>query len=103
MYKLLISTFKAFIDPTTAPLYLCELIEQQKSSTNTRTRLANDALLLKLPPSSRKCSDTFFERSFTYGAPYAWNKLNERVRRMSNFNLFKSEIKMVLFLRYFNS
>ena len=37
VYKLLILTFKAFIDRT-APLYLCELIEQQKSSTNTRTR-----------------------------------------------------------------
>ena len=49
MYKLLILTFKAFIDRT-APLYLCELIEQQKSSTNTRTRLANDAFLLKHPP-----------------------------------------------------
>ena len=30
VYKLLIFTFKAFIDRT-APLYLCELIEQQKS------------------------------------------------------------------------
>ena len=102
VYKLLILTFKAFIDRT-APLYLCELIEQQKSSTNTRTRLANDAFLLKLPPPSRNCSDTFFERSFTYGAPYEWNKLDERVRRLSNFNMFKSEIKTVLFLRYFNS
>ena len=45
----------------------------------------------------------FFERSFTYGAPYEWNKLDERVRRLSNFNMFKSEIKTVLFLRYFNS
>ena len=102
MYKLLILTFKAFIDRT-APLYLCELIEQQKSSTNTCTRLANDALLLKLPPPSRNCSDNFFDHSFTYGAPYEWNKLDERVRRLSNFNLFKSEIKTVLFLRYFNS
>ena len=59
MYKLLILTFKAFID-STAPLYLCELIEQQKSSTNTRTRQANDAFLLKLPPPSRNCSDNFF-------------------------------------------
>ena len=56
MYKLLILTFKAFIDRTD-PLYLCELIEQQKCST--RTRLANDAFLLKLPPPSRNCSDTF--------------------------------------------
>ena len=101
VYKLLILTFKAFIDHT-APLYLCELIEQQKSSTNTRTRLANDAFLLKRPPPSRNCSDTFFYRSFTYGAPYEWNKL-DCVRRLSNFNLFKSEIKTVLFLRYFNS
>ena len=102
VYKLLILTFKAFIDRT-APLYLCELIEQQKGSTNTRTRLAIDAFLLKLPPPSRNCSDTFFDRSFTYGAPYEWNKLDERVRRLSNFNLFKSEIKTVLFLCYFNS
>ena len=47
MYKLLILTFKAFINRT-APMYLCEQIEQQKSSTNTRTRLTNDAFLLKL-------------------------------------------------------
>ena len=51
MYKILIYTFKAFIDRT-APLYLCELIEQQKSKTNTR--LAGNAFLLKLPPPSRK-------------------------------------------------
>ena len=90
VYKLLILTFNAFIDRT-APQYLRELIEQQKSSTNTRTRLANDAFLLKLPPHSRNCSDTFCDRSFTYGAPYEWNKLDERVRRLSNFNLFKSD------------
>ena len=102
VYKLLILPFKAFIDRT-APLYLCELIEQQKSSTNTRTRLANYPFLLKLPPPSRNCSDTFFDRSFTYGAPCEWNKLDERVRRLSNFNMFKSKIKTVLFLRYFNS
>ena len=100
MYKLLILTFKTFIDRT-APLYLSEQIEQQKSSTNTR--LANDAFLLKLTQHSRNCSDTFFERSFIYGAPYDWNKLDECVRRLSNFNMFKSEIKTVLFLCYFNS
>ena len=90
VYKWLILTFKAFIDRT-APLYLCEPIEHQKSSTNTW--LANDAFLLKLPPPSRNCSET----------PYEWNKLDELVRRLSNFNMFKSEIKTVLFLRYFNS
>ena len=80
----------SFIDRT-APLYLCELIEQQKSKTNTR--LAGDAFLLKLPPPSQNCADTFYERSFLYGAPYEWNKLDERVRRLTDFNMFKSEIK----------
>ena len=97
MYKILIFTFRAFIDRA-APLFLCELIEQQKSTTNTR--LAGDAFLLKLPPHSRNCADTFFERSFLYGAPYEWNKLDERVRRLTDFNMFKSEIKTLLFLRY---
>ena len=57
MYNILILTFKAFIDRT-APLYFCELIEQQKTTTNTR--LAGDVFLLKLPPPSRNCADTFF-------------------------------------------
>ena len=100
MYKILIFTFKAFID-CTATLYLCELIEQQKSTTNTR--LAGDAFLLKVPPPSRNCADTFFERSFLYGAPYERNKLDKRIRRLTNFNMFKSEIKMLLFLRYFDN
>ena len=84
VYKILILTFKAFIDRT-APLYLCELIEQQKTTTNTR--LAGD----------------FFESSFLYGAPYEWKKLDERVRRLADFNMFKSEIKTLLFFRYFDN
>ena len=100
MYKILILTFKDFIDRT-APLDLCELLEQQKTTTNTR--LAGDAFLLELPPPSRNCVDTFFERSFLYGAPYEWNKLDERVRRLTDFMMFKSEIKTVLFLRYFDN
>ena len=100
MYKIIILTFTAFIDRT-APLYLCKLFEQQKTKTNTR--LACDAFLLKLPPPSQNCAHTFFERSFLYGAPYEWNKLDERLRRLTDFNMFKSEITTVLFLRYFDN
>ena len=70
---------------------------------STNTRLAGDAFLLKLPPPSRKLFGHFFEHYFTYGSPYEWNKLDKRVRRLSNFNMFKSEMKTVLFLRYLNS
>ena len=38
--------------------YLCELIEQQNSSTNTQ--FADNAFLLRLPPSRRNCADTFW-------------------------------------------
>ena len=64
VYKILILTFKAFID-CTAPLYLCELLEKQKTTTNTR--LAGDAFLLKLPPPSRNCADNFFSVPFFMG------------------------------------
>ena len=59
--------------------------------------------MLKLPPPSRNCADTFYERSFLYGAPYEWNKLDECVRWLTDFNMFKSEIKTLLFLRYFDN
>ena len=64
MYKILILTFKDFIDRT-ASLYLCELIEQKKTTTNTR--LAGNAFLLKLPSPSRNCADTFFSVPFFMG------------------------------------
>ena len=62
VFKILILTFKAFIDCT---LYLCELIEQQKTTANTC--LTGDVFLLKLPPSSRNCADTFFSVSLFMG------------------------------------
>ena len=99
IYKILILTFKAFVDHT-APLYLSELMEKKSSSTNTRS--ANDDLLLVIPPLSRNCSNTFFERSFNFAAPTEWNRLDKRIRRISNLNTFKSEIKTILFLNYFD-
>ena len=67
--------------------------------THDLVRLASNAFLLRLPPPSQNCADVF-ERSFLYGAPYEWNKLDEHVRRLTDFNMFKSEIKTLLFLRY---
>ena len=99
IYKILILTFKAFVDHT-APMYLSELVKKKSSSTNTRS--ANDDLLLVIPPLSRNCSNTFFERSFNFAAPTEWNRIDKRIRRISNLNTFKSEIKTILFLNYFD-
>ena len=79
-------------------MYLCELVKKKSSSTNTRS--ANDDLLLVIPPLSRNCSNTFFERFFNFAALTEWNRLDKRIRHISNLNTFKSEIKTILFLNY---
>ena len=99
IYKILILTFKVFVDHS-GPMYLSELVKKKSSSTNTRS--TNDDLLLVIPPPSRNCSHTFFERSFNFAAPTEWNRLDKRILHTSNLNTFKSEIKTILFLNYFD-
>ena len=64
-------------------------------------RLADDSLLL-VPPNSKGRSNKFFERSFIDAAPTEWNKLDGRIRKITNFDSFKREIKTTLFLSYFD-
>ena len=82
-------------------MYLSELVKNKSSSTNTRSAI-DDLLLLVIPPLSRNCSNTFFERSYIFAAPTEWDRLDKRIRRISNLNTFKSEIKTILFLNYFD-
>ena len=96
VYKLLILTFKDFIT-----LYLCEVIEQQKSSTNTR--LANDVFPLKLPPPSRNCSNTLLSVPLLMEPHMNGTILMNVSDGCLNINMIKSEINTVLFVRYFNS
>ena len=90
IYKILILT----------PLYLRELVKKKNKSANIR--LADDSLLLVVPPISKSNSNTFFERSFIYATPTEWNKLDGRIRKNTNFDSFKPEIKTTLFLSYFD-
>ena len=41
-----------------------------------RTRRAQDCFLLAIPPISKTCAASFFERSFIYAAPTLWNQLS---------------------------
>ena len=81
-------------------MYLSELVKKKSSSTNTRS--ANDDLLLVIPSLSINCNNSFFERSFNFAAPTEWNRLAKRIRSISSLNTFKSEIKTILFLNYFD-
>ena len=99
IFKILILTHKAFNG--SAPEYLCELITKH-NNVSVRTRRAEDCHLLNVPPISKSCANSFFERSFMYAAPTLWNNLSQDTR-MLDFIQFKSRIKTELYLKYFEA
>ena len=58
--------------------------------------------MIILLPISKSSSNTFFQLLFIYAAPTEWNKLDGRIRKITNFDSFKREIKTTLFLSYFD-
>ena len=89
IFKILILTHKAF--NCSAPEYLCELTTKH-NNVSVRTRRAEDSYLLNVPPISKFCANSFFERSCMYAAPTLWNKLSQETR-MLDFVQFNSRIK----------
>ena len=61
---------------TTAPEYLCDLIRFNVKSATIRTCASFDPCLLCVPPISKTCANSFFDRSFVYVAPTLWNALD---------------------------
>ena len=61
-----------------APEYLCDLIIIRLNVKNMtfRTRASFDPCLLCVPPISKTCANSFFDRSFVYAAPTLWNALD---------------------------
>ena len=45
------------------------------------------------------CANSYFERTFSYAAPFLWNRLDMSIR-MLDFNHLKSRIQTELDLRY---
>ena len=67
IFKILLLTHKAVNN--TAPEYLCDLIRLNVKSATIRTRASFDPCLLCVPPISKTCANSFFDRSFMYAAP----------------------------------
>ena len=53
--------------------------------------------MLVVPPVSKGSSDTFFEQSFIYAAPTEWNKLDGRIRKISNLTHLNVKLKQPYF------
>ena len=95
IFKILLLTHKAVNN--TAPEYLCDLI--RLNVTTIRTRASFDPCLLCVPPISKTCANSFFDRSFVYAAPTLWNALDLDIRLLP-FDAFKIRVKTNLYLKY---
>ena len=78
IFKILLLTHKAVNN--TAPEYLCDFIRFNVKGTTIRTRTSFDPCLLCVPPISKRCANSFFDRSFVYAAPKLWNALDLDMR-----------------------
>ena len=79
----------------TAPKYLRDLIRFNVKGTTIRTRASFDPCLLCVPPISKKCANSFFDRSFVYAARKLWNALHLDIRLLP-FDAFKKKVKTSL-------
>ena len=95
---MLVLTHKAVNNTT--PQYLCDLIMLNAKSTTICTRASFDPCLLCVPPISKTCANSFFDRSFVYVAPTLWNALDLDTRLLP-FDTFKKSVKTHLYLKYF--
>ena len=58
--------------------------------------------LLCVPPISKMCANSFFDRSFVYAAPTLWNALDLEIRLLP-FDAFKKRVKTHLYLKNFSN
>ena len=92
IFKILLLTHKAVNN--TPPEYLCDLIRLYVKSTTIRTRASFDPSLLCVPPISKTCANSFFDRSFVYAAPTLWNVLDLDIPLLP-FDAFKKELRHI--------
>ena len=86
----------------TAPEYIRDLIRFNVKCTTIRTRVSFDPCLVCVPPISKRCANSLFDRSFVYAAPTLWNVLD--IRLLDYYPLMLSKkVKTHLYLKYFGN
>ena len=93
-FKIHCQIFKT-IHSSTAPRYLAELVEVQQS---TRSLRSNSIVRLQ-PPSGNFLVD-YGERAVKVYAFKLWNGLPVKIRRITNFDTFKSATKTYLYREF---
>ena len=94
-HKLLTITYKCLNGE--APDYLYNLLSVLPESRRM-LRSSNKYKQLVVPRVKRK---TFAARSFSIMAPSLWNELPDSLHKASSVEIFKAELKTLLFRRYY--
>ena len=92
LFKILILTYQTY--HRTAPQYLCDLIIPYSNARNLRS----DSMLLIAPCHPRAKFKSYREKSFQYAAPTEWNKLPLLIPESPSMDIFKTQLKMFLFI-----
>ena len=85
-FKIAMTTHKCIYG--TAPQYLKDLLILALTPRNLRSSTDKTRLIVPFT----KCR-TFTAQSFSISAPSAWNQLPSSLREISNFELFKRQLK----------
>jgi hypothetical protein len=88
MFKVLIYIFRCIYN--TAPRYLTNLILTSQPAYDTRS--ADHITLDYITPRNR-----YAERSFSTYGPMLFNALPPHIRKIDNFEMYKSDVKTYLF------
>ena len=91
-YKTATLTFKALHGLT--PDYVADMLKPYETTRCLRS--SNTALLQTAPYST-----SYGRRAFSIAAPILWNALPERIRLCDTYETFKSELKTLLFNRFY--
>ena len=94
-HKLLTMTYKCLNGE--APDYLSDLLSVIPESRRT-LRSSNKYKQLVVPRVKR---ETFVARSFSIMAPSLWNELPDPIWKANSVEIFKAELKTLLFRRYY--
>ena len=92
-YKILLTVFKCIMGK--APAYLQELLVVKEMDRDLRSK--NHTVLQSTSNSSKSWGD----RAFSIAGPRLWNRLPTRLKAIDSIEVFKKELKTLLFSQAF--
>ena len=98
IFKVITVVFKCIHG--TAPKYLRDLISKRQFTRVSRSASASESAIVLQVPFTRR--DTFADRAFSVAGPRWWNDLPANIRSITDYLIFRKQLKCHLFNIAFN-